>query len=680
MTDQPGFAAVMARNGLAYSVSYLAPGVVGTFRDPAGRSQMAGRNGRLGDNTCMKTPRNLDFALIGNCRVAALVDTNARIVWWCFPRFDSDPVFSRLLAGDEEKGFCDVVLADQVESSASYLRNTAIVETILKDSQGGVVKVTDFVPRFEHYERIFRPSQIIRRIEPIAGLPRITIRVRPTYDYGRPVTENAIGSNHIRYMGGADVVRLTTDAPLSYIEHETSFALNRTVTLVFGPDEPFRSALDTTAREFLDRTRDYWLDWVRYLALPFEWQTAVSARRDHAEALLLRGDRRHRRGPHDLDPRSAGVDPQLGLSLLLAARRLLRRPRAQPAGRHPDDGILHQLHHHHRARPGHLPAAGARHHSRHAARRVDRPRPRRVSRQQAGAGRQRRGRRRCSTTSTAASCSAPTQMFVDERLPKMGDEALFRRLEQLGRQAAKFAFEPDAGIWEYRGRAARPHLFGDAVLGGLRSARPDRGAARPAHRGRHLDQRGGPAEAAHPRGIVERGARARSSAPGACRTSTPACCCFPNSACCDATDPRFVKTCDAIGRELMRNGRIMRYTAEDDFGPPETAFLVCNFWYIDALGADRPARGGARAVPRRPVAPQRLRHPVRGSRRGHRRALGQFPADLLDGGHHQHGDAAVSELGGRLVPRLVIVSNRVAVPEPGSRRRPAAWRSRCMRR
>jgi GH15 family glucan-1,4-alpha-glucosidase len=50
-----------------------------------------------------------------------------------------------------------------------------------------------------------------------------------------------------------------------------------------------------------------------------------------------------------------------------------------------------------------------------------------------------------------------------------------------------------------------------------------------------------------------------------------------------ADDPRFVSTCEAIGRELMRHGRIMRYTNEDDFGLPETAFLVCNFWYIDAL-------------------------------------------------------------------------------------------------
>ena len=45
----------------------------------------------------------------------------------------------------------------------------------------------------------------------------------------------------------------------------------------------------------------------------------------------------------------------------------------------------------------------------------------------------------------------------------------------------------------------------------------------------------------------------------------------------------------------MRNGRMMRYTAEDDFGAPETAFLVCNFWYMDAL-ASIGRRGVAREM------------------------------------------------------------------------------------
>ena len=218
---------------------------------------------------------NLDLAVIGNSRIAALVDQRARIVWWCFPRFDSNPIFSRLLAGDDEKGFCEVALADLYEARSQYVRNTALVETILTNSRGAKVRVTDFAPRFERYGRIFRPPQLIRRIEPIAGLPRIAIKVRPTYDYGRPVEEVAVGSNHIRYIGDGEVMRLTTDAPLSYVVAETSFALTRPVSLILGQDDPFPAAIDGTCREFVELTGEHWREWVRHLGVPFEWQSAV---------------------------------------------------------------------------------------------------------------------------------------------------------------------------------------------------------------------------------------------------------------------------------------------------------------------------------------------------------------------------------------------------------------------
>jgi GH15 family glucan-1,4-alpha-glucosidase len=52
-----------------------------------------------------------------------------------------------------------------------------------------------------------------------------------------------------------------------------------------------------------------------------------------------------------------------------------------------------------------------------------------------------------------------------------------------------------------------------------------------------------------------------------------------------ASDPRFLSTCEAITRDLERDGLTMRYVAKDDFGLPETAFLVCTFWHIDALAS-----------------------------------------------------------------------------------------------
>jgi hypothetical protein len=145
---------------------------------------------------------NLDLAPIGNGRVAALIDTQGRIVWWCFPRLDSDPVFSRLLSGDEEKGFCDVVLHGGTSATSQYIRHTAIIETVLSDDYGNAVRIVDFAPRFRRFERVFHPAQIIRRIEPVRGLPRITVRLRPTFNYGQPGQCQAIGSNHMRFSGG----------------------------------------------------------------------------------------------------------------------------------------------------------------------------------------------------------------------------------------------------------------------------------------------------------------------------------------------------------------------------------------------------------------------------------------------------------------------------------------------
>ena len=108
----------------------------------------------------------------------------------------------------------------------------------------------------------------------------------------------------------------------------------------------------------------------------------------------------------------------------------------------------------------------------------------------------------------------------------------------------------------------------------------------------------------------------------------------------------------------------MRYVAPDDFGAPENAFLACNFWYIDALHQHRTNGRGARAVRIDFGEPQRLWAPVRRHSPGDRRALGQPAPDLFHGRHHQHRGAIVVELGGRMGPRLIIVSNRVAVPDP----------------
>jgi len=177
---------------------------------------------------------------------------------------------------------------------------------------------------------------------------------------------------------------------------------------------------------------------------------------------------------------------------------------------------------------------------------------------------------------------AASQMFIDERLPRKGDEALFRQLEPLGVQARRFALEPDAGPWEHRVRQ-RVHTH-SATMCWVACDRLARIAVRLGLGDRAAHWR---AEAEALRlEILKRawndrlGALAGALDGGELDASVLL---LPELGLLPASDERFSRTCAVIGKELSRNGFIMRYTARDDFGLPVTAFLVCQFWYIDAL-------------------------------------------------------------------------------------------------
>ncbi|MFI5019672.1 MAG: trehalase-like domain-containing protein, partial [Dongiales bacterium] len=144
---------------------------------------------------------DLNLGVIGNSSVAALIDRRGRIVWYCLPRFDGDPVFCSLLNGeDPPEGFAEILLENLASASQEYLGNTSVLVTTLTDSHGATLRITDFVPRFKQYDRVFRPAMLIRRVDVVSGLPAIRIRIRPTGDHGRVRPTRTRGSNHIRYL------------------------------------------------------------------------------------------------------------------------------------------------------------------------------------------------------------------------------------------------------------------------------------------------------------------------------------------------------------------------------------------------------------------------------------------------------------------------------------------------
>src|SRR5947207_3591628 len=218
---------------------------------------------------------SLDLALIGNGTIGAFVDPAAEITWTCFPRFDGDPMFCSLLKPGDDIGFFAIELLDRARVEQKYLHNTPVVVTRVTDSAGGAIEITDFAPRFNYRGRVFSPMMIVRRIQRLAGHPRIRVRLRPAQSYGQPLAATTSGSNHIRYVGNPLVLRLTTDVPVTTILEGNAFFVDDAVTLVVGPDETLQEAAGEVGKHFLSETTAYWREWVRSLAIPFEWQDAV---------------------------------------------------------------------------------------------------------------------------------------------------------------------------------------------------------------------------------------------------------------------------------------------------------------------------------------------------------------------------------------------------------------------
>jgi GH15 family glucan-1,4-alpha-glucosidase len=136
-------------------------------------------------------------------------------------------------------------------------------------------RVTDFAPRFFHFERYFKPLMLIRKIEPIHGQPAVRVTCSPRGDWGCIEPDIATGSNHIRYLNLDNQVRLTTNIPLTYIGERNFFILNEPVYLVFTYGEPLEAPLVITAENFLYETTRYWTDWIKTTTIPPIYQDDV---------------------------------------------------------------------------------------------------------------------------------------------------------------------------------------------------------------------------------------------------------------------------------------------------------------------------------------------------------------------------------------------------------------------
>tara|TARA_R110002050_G_scaffold94194_1_gene196191 strand:+ start:2332 stop:4119 length:1788 start_codon:yes stop_codon:yes gene_type:complete len=223
----------------------------------------------------MTKKHTYDMGMIGNCSFLALIGKDTNVDWMCLPRFDSSFVFGKLLGGEEKGGkFSISPCTDNYESTQRYTDNSNVLETII-DTGETSYKVTDFAPRFFQHERYYRPLMLVRKIEPLKGFPRVKVDCSPVKDYGAEKLTRERGSSHIRYNGLHETLRLSTDIPLNYILEGSEFVLNKTHYMILSYGVPLEGPLMETAENFLFKTLKYWQKWVKSTSIGSLYQTEV---------------------------------------------------------------------------------------------------------------------------------------------------------------------------------------------------------------------------------------------------------------------------------------------------------------------------------------------------------------------------------------------------------------------
>ncbi|MFO0675469.1 MAG: glycoside hydrolase family 15 protein [Polyangiaceae bacterium] len=521
------------------------------------------------------------LGLVGNCQISALVRRDGSIVWACLPRFDSPPVFGALL-DEKDGGAFTIGPADPtVLGSQHYVPNTNVLVTTFR-SDDGAFRVIDFAPRFMQHGRSFRPTKIVRIVEPISETPRIRVSCDPVLGWSKAKAGKSSGSHHVEYKGFGDELRLTTDAPLSYLDGKP-FALTQRTHFVLAWGAPVEEPLTPLCDRFLVQTERYWQDWVKHCDIPPAYQEQVIR-----AALVLK--------LHCFEDTGA-----------IAAALTTSIPEAPGSGRTWDyrycwlrdayyalgafrllgqfeerEHFLHFLLN---------VAASSKDLDLAPLYRIDGKSDLEESILGHWAGYRGEGPVRVGNGAATHRQNdvfgemvlALTPLFLDLRFRERVTPTVLDLVRRLARKAIAVAGVPDAGIWEYRSEW-RPQTFSSLMCW----AAADR-MARIAER--HL-----PSDVAEFRSAAERirdEILAKATDPTRRNLVADYGGTEVDAALLQAAPLRFLSpsdarlhaTLDAIRSDLAHEGWLKRYRTDDGFGTPAVAFMMCAFWEIEALAA-----------------------------------------------------------------------------------------------
>ncbi len=526
----------------------------------------------------------MDHAIIGNCTSAALIGSDASIDWLCLPFFDSPSLFGRIL--DENRGgFFRISAEAPIKVEQSYAYHTPILRTRF-ETREGVFEVMDYMPRFlTSSGDVYCPSEIHRNIHLISGAPRIRIDLKPCPNYGLGEGLLISSSEYIKITsskGEYNSYYLYSDLDLGAIERGEVIELKASAYCLLSYHE--KLVLIDQQKIYLEyeKTKSYWMDWVYRTSVTEKYKEIVIRSVLTLKLLMFQRTGAVIAAPTTSLPEIVGgsrnwdyrycwvrdasmiVDLYARMGHVHSAERYIQFILGRMLVKNENIGVMYGINGERLIDErilGHLDGYQG-------------SRPVRIGN---AAYRQRQNDVYGELIEAIYSYHVANARYQCDF-----DEELWTVIRSLANKVISDWRSTDCGIWERRG--SEHHFVHSKLMSWVamdRAAKISCFIGKDQHAPRYL--------------AVAEEIKADILANG-WDQSLNSFVMFYGSRDFDAsnllmlhygflepTDPRIRGTVEAAQKHLVRNGLVMRYTAEDEFGAPENAFIVCTFWLINAL-------------------------------------------------------------------------------------------------
>jgi GH15 family glucan-1,4-alpha-glucosidase len=214
-----------------------------------------------------------DYAMIGDCKTAALVGRNGSIDWLCWPRFDSAACFAALLGECENGRWLIAPKEESIEVSRRYRSGTLVLETEFHTKSGRATLVDFMIPGDgAHLVRI-----LIGRQGRVDFRNEFVVR----FNYGATVPwVNRLDDGGISAIAGPERVVLRTPAALYGEDLKTigEFAIEvgQSIPFVLSYGPSFQNhPPEVDAFDALERTEAFWREWSDRCPEVGPWTEAV---------------------------------------------------------------------------------------------------------------------------------------------------------------------------------------------------------------------------------------------------------------------------------------------------------------------------------------------------------------------------------------------------------------------